>query len=299
MRAIVAGLFLGGALVVSGCDHWSIINKQKTPPSTVLPPAKTPEAADLVKYLNDNADRIGGLTAAVDVDAKQDRQSVGLDGNLACSRNRNFRLKGRVLGNPAVDIGSNDNEFWWWISKNDPPYVFHCSYADLARGVKPPFPFHPDMVLAALGMAKYDPAKPYRVEARGKYIELIEETTTPQGQPAERVTVFDAYERKAPDPQVLGHVLRDKQRQVICQATVQKVAVSGQTGAVVPQRLVLAWPTYKMQMNMTLSKIEVVNFPAEAVARFFQRDQLSRQYTSFDWGRQAVDSPGVQRAGLR
>ena len=54
-----------------------------------------------------------------------------------------------------MDIGSNDSEFWFWISKAEPvPYVFHCGYQELARGgVDMPFPFQPDMIVADSGFS--------------------------------------------------------------------------------------------------------------------------------------------------
>jgi hypothetical protein len=296
---MLAGLALGLMLVV-GCfpQAYKRDNGGPSYAKTPLPPA--PEPAQLVRYLNDNARKVAGLQAEVAIDAKQGRQSVGLDGYLACSCPRNFRLKAKAVGRPAADIGSNDNEFWFWISQDNPPYVYHCSYADLARGVNIPFPFQPDMITAALGLAIYDENKAYKVRESGQFVELHEDTTTPQGQPVDKVTVFNRMEvRQQGEPQVRAHVLRDAKGTIIAQAVIHKVAVDRETGAVVPQHVTLTWPAQKMEMEMRFRDLRVVRFDAERSARLFQRTDLSN-LVSYDLARRVVDSPGVQRAsGLR
>src|SRR5207245_232991 len=78
-----------------------------------------PTAAALVEYLNYNARLVQSLKSTkVELDAKQNGESIGLEGTLFCQKPRNFRLRATdPLGKPAVDVGSNDNEFWFWISE--------------------------------------------------------------------------------------------------------------------------------------------------------------------------------------
>jgi hypothetical protein len=296
MRAIVAGLALGLFLVVVGCTptQQNFINKGNRPP---VPPPKAPEPAALVRYLNDNAKLISGLQSQVDMDCKQDRQSVSLSGTVNASWPRDFRLRGRAFGQPAVDVGSNNNEFWFWVNDKNMPYVYHCSYADLARGpVDLPFPFQPDMIMAALGMSQSDPNKQYQLRESPQYLELIENTVSPQGQPTYKVTVFNRLEVSPPQPQVVGHKLIDQKGNVICQAVVKKVAVSPNRAAV-PQEVYLSWPEQKMSLNLILSRPQVVSYNPQDVSRLFQRTNLNMP--TFDLARRQPDSPGLQRAGLR
>jgi hypothetical protein len=294
MRRILAGLVTGAALVVVGCEMFRTHRDSTAVAPAAVAPQGVPDAPRLVEYLNTNARRVQGLKAAVIMDVRADKQSASLDGYVACARPKNFRLKAQMLGQPAVDIGSNESEFWYWISRDNPPYVYHCSYADLERGVTVPFPFQPKMVLAALGLAEFDPNRQYKVNPSATRIELIDDITTPQGQPAQMVTVFNRLEARPGQPQVLGHVLRDAQGHVLCQATVSRVTVNRETGAVLPQQVVLAWPALKMQMQLQLRDVQVTNFaPNDAL---FLRSSLSN-LTSFDLARRAVDNAGVQRTG--
>ncbi|NBS90586.1 hypothetical protein EBS67_11400 [bacterium] len=158
-----------------GCNSWPGLRDRDNSRNT---PNETPTAQQLVSYLNNNGQRVQAIQCnQVSIDAKQGNQTApGLDGLMVCQKPKNFRLKAKVIGQPAVDIGSNNQEFWYWISKVEPvPYVFHCNYDELEKGnVRLPFPFHPDMIVSALGMGEYDPSKQYEVKVNQQNVELVE-----------------------------------------------------------------------------------------------------------------------------
>jgi hypothetical protein len=304
MRRITAGLTVAAVLALWGCIPRSVHQPDRTPvgPDARLPPP--PQPAQLVAYLNDNARKVQGLQAGVEMDCKQGRQSVSLAGNLACARPRYFRLKAKALGSPAADIGSNDNEFWYWIKgsggRGQPDYVYHCSYDAMARSnVNLPFPFQPDVILAALGMAEFDPAKQYRLNPSDKYLELVEETVSPQGQPLQKVTVFNRMEAhpEKGQPQVVAHILKDRQGKVVCQAVIRKVSIDPHSGAILPQQVTLTWPAQQIQMDMHFGGVQTAGFDAQRAERLFQRTDMSQ--ASYDLGSGVTDRPGLQRTGLR
>jgi hypothetical protein len=270
--------------------------------ATRVPPA-TPTVPALVQYLNDNAQNVQSVQARVDMEASQDRQPVSLGGYLACQKPRNFRIKASVMSQPAVDIGSNNDEFWYWINKADPPYVFHCSYRDLARpeGVHMPFPFQPDMIIMALGIGEYntDPTK-YQVRVNGQTLELFEDALSPQGQPVKKVTIFNRFPAEPPQPQVVGYALRDKDGKDICRVTVHEVEKMQDTQrfTLLPRKVTLMWPDQHAQLTMSLSRFQTNRIP-EQTGRLFQRSDLA-DLTSYDLARRVVDGPpGPERASFQ
>jgi hypothetical protein len=290
--AVILGLSLCVLAGVSGCTPQHIINDGSRRKD--IPDGPPPSAESLVSYMNENAKRINEGQAVqstrVSINCSQGRQSIGLDGMMVCQYPRNFRLKANLLGQPGADVGSNGEEFWYWISKGD-PYVFHCSHADLDQGKvrRLPFPFQPEMVVSALGMARYNPEKKYEVKvgANHKTYELIEEATSPQGNPIQKVTVFNRNQVSAPNPQVVAHVLRDAQGKEICTATIAEVVVNQQTGAILPTKVQLSWPAEKMKMSMQLNDVQVVQVTPEDAARKFSRRNLTMQ--GFDLAQWKVD----------
>lgn len=297
MRSIIAAAAVVVILVALGCNNLPH-KRDLNPPSSAV----APKVEDLIGYLNREADRLRPEEAMrcqnLDIDAKANGQPVGVGGMMLCQKPRNFRLQAKLVGQPAVDIGSNNDEFWYWISKNEPPYLFHCSYEALARGTKIPFPFQPDLVVAALGLSKYDPNKRYELKAppRANYYELIETTTSPQGQPIYKVTVFNRNQATPPTPQVIAHVLRDAKGTVLCQATIRRVQRDSQTGTVWPELVVFEWPAQKISMKMQFNRVEIIKMTDDMAKYAFSRRGLA--YQSYDLATRTSDGPAnVQRAG--
>ena len=294
-------------LLIIGCNH--LVPHQREQGGGAVgndKPIAAPTAESLVKYLNENANRIPPGQALnctnVTIDANADGTRVGVSAMMQCQAPRNFLLTGLALGNPVVDIGSNDKEFWFWGKQFNPPYLYHCSYQALERGVKVPFPFQPDMVLNALGLAPYDPAKPYTVRVtpdnRGrKFIELTEQTRSPENKPIQKITVFNFNQVTDPSqPQVVAHILKDAQNKVICAAYVRYVQrVGGESGAIIPQMIDFNWPEQKMKMKMTIYNPQLIAMPPEKAATRFTRQNQGHQ--SYDLATGALDGAAVQQAG--
>lgn len=287
------------AVLPAGCNSWQQMRGSGPVAAAPRVASAAPSAAELVAYLNANAQKLQSLECRdLQLDATQRLQSIGLTGNLVCQKPKNFRMSARVGGNTMVDLGSNQQEFWYWIAKAEPPYLFHCSYQEFAQGrARMPFPFQPEWIMEALGMAEYDPAKPYQVVAQPTTFELVEQTVTRQGQPVRKVTVFN---RSPQQVQVAAHLLLDAQGKEVCSAHVTEVQQDRATGAVYPYRIKLVWPAEHITLKMKLDEV-AVNSPLDAdrQGRLFTRPVL-RDVQTYDLARgpDAVPtSSQVRRAG--
>src|SRR5262245_19213207 len=134
MRHVAFCLGLGSLLALAGCSgtFWNVIKKQDTPPQV---PAQTPTAARLVEYLDLNAQRVQGIRCEdVNMSIHQSMKIIpDLSASIACQRPRNFRMDARlaIANSQEVDVGSNNQEFWFWIKRSPQPYQYFCSYQDL------------------------------------------------------------------------------------------------------------------------------------------------------------------------
>lgn len=293
----VAALVLLPAAFSAGCLGMTSGSKTPPPPPTARI-AQPPNRDELLGYMNRNAQRINALeTRDLDLDITAGRETFGMSGTLYCQQPRNFRLRAKVVGKEVADIGSNDQEFWYWISEDKPPDLYHCSYSDLSRGVRLPFPVQPEWVMEALGMARYDTSRAsfradnFTVETRGQTFELIEQTTSPQGQPVKKVTVFHNYTTSGSTPQITALRLYDQAGKLMCQATINDVR-RDPSGAVVPYKVLFEWPEQKLKLRMALDGV-VVNNPNTDLAqnpRLYARPSLNN-IRSFDLARGTYDAP--------
>jgi hypothetical protein len=257
MRLLTATIVLTALCALAGCNNWPHTRDQQA--KGPFNDGKIPPEADVIAQLNDNARRVQAFECrSVDIDAKQGAQSFGLQGMLACQKPHGFRMVASALGSDEVDIGSNDQEFWYWLKRAEPkPYVFHCSYEDLNRGNVRymPFPFQPDWIMEAFGVAEYDTAKKYTLKPNGNALNMFEESLSPQGQRIWKVTVL----RNGPNNrlQIVAHRLVDANGKDICTANIEQTQVDPATGAVLPKRVVLYWPQDKTELKMVLGKLRV------------------------------------------
>jgi hypothetical protein len=292
MRHVIGGLGLA-VLVLTGCNNW--LHRPATD-TLVSRTNQKPTAEQLVRYLNANADRVQSLECRqVFLDAKQGNQAVGLDALIACQKPRDFRMVGRVAGSPEVDLGSNGDEFWYWIRRAEPAYLYHCSYQDFSRGVRMPFPFQPEWIIEALGIAHYDENKKYEVVETQNTYELVERTTSPQGQPVRKVTIFRRGQSGSGGPQLIAHALQDGQGREICSARILETQYDQASGAVLPKRVHLAWPQEKIEMKMKLDGVSVGQIEPQRASGLFSRANLT-SVPGYDLAR-GPDAGTVQRAG--
>jgi hypothetical protein len=306
MRSILVGASLVALVFAVGCNLAP--HQRNSVGGGGVVNTATPTVENLVEYLNRNATSIKQDQALVsgnvhiDVDAA-DAGRFGMDSKMLCQAPRNFLMSGVVVSSPVVDIGSNEKEFWFWSREIKPPYLYHCTYDDLARGVKVPFPFQPDIALTALGLAQYDRTKKYDLrivkDNKGlpKSIELTEQTRSLDNKPIKKVTVFNYHRVERLDqPQIISHVLKDEQDRVICAANIRSAQrVGGNDGPIIPKMVDFNWPDQKLKMTMTIYNPSITDMPPEKAALRFTRQNDQRP--SFDLATQQLDSGAVERAG--
>lgn len=301
MRKTMIAPCVGLLLLSTGCNWFktNLLNKNsgQRPPQTAAEERPTPER--LISYLNKSASDVHTLQVSdLAIEAKRGFgaiQSINLTGTLQAEAPRSFRMEGKMPGARAevVDLGSNDREFWFWISENKPPYLFYCSHSDLPKA-RLPLPIYPEWIMEALGMATITPSQNFRVNTprNGNTIELIEDTRSPQGQRMQKVTVFNSRTVAGTEPQVLSRRLVDQQGKVICEAVIKEMQQDPHSKLVVPHRLDLVYPGDGRMDRITLSLVLdtiAVNVPIDPSMAWFTRPNKPG-VMPYDLGRQTAAS---------
>jgi hypothetical protein len=285
MRRISIVLGFGILVMVTGCPPFQ---KKSAPDFRAQVTTPPPTAGELVAALNDNARKIQSVGCRyLDIDCKEP-QPGGLRGWMYCQKPKYFRLTASLAGQTELDMGSNDKEFWYWIRHSEPPYLFHCSHEEFAKGqIRLQVPFQPEWIIEALGMADYDPAKSYQVVANKNTIELIEPSVLPQGQTVNKITVFT---RNQNGLQVSAHILKDAQNNEICTATVLRVQQDAATGAVIPKLVELNYKAEHLKMQLHMPNATVNVLEGQRNPELYARPNL-KDIQSYDLARGLT--PGV------
>lgn len=139
----------------SGATCPQFVNTYGVSQPRILPPTATVD--DVIAAINSNTAKVQSLST--DDASISAPWMPSLRARLFLDRPRRFRLLGETtFFGPEVDLGSNEEIFWFWIKRNPQPAVFYCRHdqfdTSLARNM---LPVEPDWVIEALGIVTVDP----------------------------------------------------------------------------------------------------------------------------------------------
>jgi hypothetical protein len=156
-----------GLIASSGanCQRPIIVNPF-APPGPLAPQILPAGAArdQIIAAVNQNSARIKSLSVTGASITIPDTLGLPLlSGNIAAERPGRFRLTaGTAVTGQEIDLGSNDELFWMWVRRNQPPAVYICRHDRFATSnIRQVMPIEPSWLLAALGMVEIDPAQVY------------------------------------------------------------------------------------------------------------------------------------------
>ena len=85
-------------------------------------------------------------------------------------RPRNFKLELiSHMGQTKADIGSNDEEFWFWVQNDDDRSIYWCNYDDLESSALA-VTYQPDWIMEALGLKPITPEEAASIRFRKRTI---------------------------------------------------------------------------------------------------------------------------------
>jgi RNA polymerase sigma factor (sigma-70 family) len=260
-----AGAFLYAARPISGSEEpiASAEAQKSAPPvekSEVPFAERVPTVDALIDYLNRNARRIPALRCTnCTLDIRGTEGSVGLAGYMVCERPNRVRFIAKVLGQPAIDLGSNEQEHWLWSSQAEPQSLFRFNRA--GEPVKNrrgwPLMYRPDWLLDILGMAEYDPAKIDSLRLTKQHLELTETIRSPQGQLVRKVVVFHRSERFASQSQVVAILFKDAEDNLLLRADIKRRFLDKETGAWLTREAVVTFPREHLEVRLEFKDFRI------------------------------------------
>jgi hypothetical protein len=137
-----------------------MVRRYTAPMPPLLPPS--PSLEQVIQVVNDNSRRIYSFytnKAALNVPGVPT-----LRANLAMQRPRRFRLRAEsLMRGPELDVGSNDELFWFWVRQSPDPSVFYCRHDEFATSrARQMIPISPEWLIEAMGIVELDPALPHQ-----------------------------------------------------------------------------------------------------------------------------------------
>lgn len=273
-------------LVVTGCK--SLFNTHE--PSRAGNFTAPGSAAEMVTVLNRNSQPIQNMESDnVDITVTQGGQPFGLSGKLAFQKGRNFRMVATAIASTEADMGSNEQEFWFYMKRNDPPDLFFCSYNDLPNAqVK--LPIQPDWVAEALCVQELNPAE-YEMRTVRAGVELIKRVNNNGEQVFKGVLVANAGPMAG---RVILHRLFRANGQEIWRAEISEYQLERDVGNfAIPYMVKITCPEQKVMIELKLKSCKVNQLNPSP--QLFQRPPGYRSHDIARLSAPAIPTEGITR----
>jgi hypothetical protein len=244
----------------SGATCPQVVNTYGVTQPRVLPPTAT--VSDVINTINANTAKIQSL--ATDDASISVPFMPSLRAHLYYDRPRRFRLLGEtMISGQEVDLGSNDDIFWFWLKRNPQPSVFYCRHDQFATSLaRNMLPVEPEWVIEALGIVTLDPAGQHTGPVRSGQGRLHIETAinTVRG-PMTRVTEVDECQGW-----IVGQHLYDSQRRLVASTLASRHGREPVSGVALPARIEIQTPasdtSAQFSLRLDLKNVRVNQLPA-------------------------------------
>ncbi|HZZ72230.1 MAG TPA: hypothetical protein VFE24_08245 [Pirellulales bacterium] len=175
--------------------------------------------------------------------------------SLAFDRPRRIRMRAETgFTGPEVDLGSNDELFWFWVKRSTPPALYFCRHDQLAiSNFRQIMPVEPEWLIEALGVTTFDPAVtsqgPFPVH--GGRLEI----RSPRSSAAGNFTKITVVDEKTAI--VLEQHLYDAKGTRIATAMTSNPRYFPEYQASMPQQVDIEWPANQVHLHLDLNDYQL------------------------------------------
>lgn len=205
------------------------------------------------------------------------------DGKMALERPKNFKLVLEAEGVQQADLGSNDREFWFWVTSQDrnQKWIYWCNYRDLESS-ELPVTYQPDWIIEAMGLKSITPEEAGAIQLRrgdSGSVRLVFPATHDRGEPYTREMLVSTADRRIKKLQIYS---AGSPRVLIAEAIPADYQTyptgSGSAGEIcyLPQRLRLEWKREQLVLDVAVGReMQVNRFEHERAADLFVEPELA------------------------
>ena len=254
------------------------------PAPRALPQA--PTLADVIRVVNDNSSRVQSLYTT---DASISSGMLpSLKTSIALDRPRRFRLRAETLvTGPEVDLGSNDELFWFWVRRNQPPALYFCRHEQFATSpARRMLPVEPHWLIEALGITSFYPADqhdgPANVGAGRLRIQSVRQTL--HG-PMTKVTLVDEARGW-----VLEQHLYDERGERVASALASEHRRDQTHDVTLPREIEIQWPAAQLSLKIHVNNWRVNSVDAQSPSLWTMPEYPG--WNPFDLGQAVPATPG-------
>ncbi len=240
-------------LVASGASCPRAAWQPFKPSTPVVFSSREPSLEEVAQVVNANRAKMTGLYSTNSRISGTDFPSLRT--SLAVAGERDVRLRaGTGITGQEMDVGSNQEVFWFWVKRSDPPALYYGRYDEYpAANVGGGLPIRPEWLTEAIGLVSLPPQQEHQGPFRRNdgLLEIRSSLTGPTG-PMTRVMILDAGSGWIREIQLI-----DTQGQLVAAARNSDHFRDPESGAVLPRTTEIDWPAAGMQLTLRLGDVQI------------------------------------------
>ena len=244
------------------------------PPPVVFPAGPTRD--QVIAAVNANTSRVQTLHS-------QGSMSIAgvpaLNAEIAVERPRKFRFRaGTSLLGPELDLGSNDELFWFWAQRSPEPGVFYARHDQFATSrARQMIPIEPAALVEALGLLELDPSGQVEGPAPlgSDRLEMRVRTRTAGGEFTRVLYLHNQY------AWVLEQHLYGPQGQHLATAKASEFEFYPAAGVSLPHEISMQVPDGQLAFSLTLPRHTINQLTVDPTTFDLPQEQLAN-YQFYD-----------------
>ena len=202
---------------------------------------------DVVKYINDKNEKVKSISCtSMQITVTNKNGRCGATGQVYYIKDKNFRLVIDSFCGKTLDIGSNQDIFWFWINGYEPDAIFYARHGHHTRLKSV---FMPQWFIEAFGINKIDETSAFT--ENGNILYASKNVISTAGTKLTYTAVIDKQ-----DKVIKGYYLFDKSNNILLQTEIEYIND-------LPSEVNVLWTENNVYINMNLSNVEV-NLPVDS-----------------------------------
>jgi hypothetical protein len=228
------------------------------PPTDQSGPNNEQEVLDLIEDVNTRNKNIQSLECK-NLTIKTTKKGgivSSLWGELYYKKDKLFRMINRSRFSKESDIGSNQNQFWFWCHRMDPPILYYAKHSDL---IKVPLraPLNPIWLMECLNVTEIC-TKNSKARKHENYWAIYQTRVSNLGTLITKMTLIDPQY-----PRIIGHYLYGEDNQIIASYEILEFLEYANT--FIPIKSKMCWHEENVIMVLYLEDTKVNTIIAENV----------------------------------
>lgn len=190
-----------------------------------------------------------------------------LSAQVACEPPRRFRLRAQTaVSGSELDLGSNDDLFWLWIRRHEPPVMLFCRHDQYAQSsARRLLPIRADWMPELLGLVRFDPDDHHEgpFPMQDGRLEVRSRITSPDGDLL-KSTLIDGTTGLVSEQHLFTPA-----GERLASVRMSRHRVDPTSGAALPRMVEVSWPASGVNFSLELTAI-TTNMPASDPGQLWQ-----------------------------